>query len=269
MRRLTTFDCEGDTLAASIDEAAGTVGLLIVTGGTQTRSGAHRGLVQLAAAVAAAGVPVFRFERRGVGDSGGADPGFAGSGADIAAAAAAFRAECPHVRRLLGFGLCDGATALALHHAAAGIAGLVLANPWIVEPAADLPPPAAIRRRYLDRLTSISGWRRLLTGGIDYRKALRGLAAIRRAPATAPLAAGVAAALRAGDVPAEIVVATRDATAIAFIDAWRGADFAAVRGRARLTEIDSAAHSFAPPDDAARIAAICIEAARALDGEPR
>ncbi|MET0270243.1 MAG: hydrolase 1, exosortase A system-associated [Sphingomonas sp.] len=264
VRRLTTFPCDGETLAASIDAAAGGTGLLIVTGGAQTRIGAHRGLARLAMTVAAAGFPVFRFERRGVGDSSGDDPGFAGSGPDIAAAAAAFRETCPHVRRILGFGLCDGATALALHHAAAGIDGLILANPWLIEPVADLPPPAAIRRRYLDRLTSLSGWRRALTGGFEDRMALRGLAAIGRPAGSAPLAEVVARALAAGGGRIEILLARGDATAIAFADAWGGARFAALRrgGRATLAGIDSRSHSFASGGDPAWLAAACLSALR-------
>ena len=57
MRRLTTFDCAGATLGATLDDAAGATGLLLVTGGTQTRIGAHRGMARLAAAVGGGGLP--------------------------------------------------------------------------------------------------------------------------------------------------------------------------------------------------------------------
>ena len=53
MRHQLTFDCEGATLAASLDEAPGTTGLLIVSGGNEIRSGAHRGMALLAQRVAA------------------------------------------------------------------------------------------------------------------------------------------------------------------------------------------------------------------------
>lgn len=265
MRALSHFPCEGVLLAATLDrpatQAAGTTALLIVTGGTEIRIGAHGGLARLASATAAAGFPTFRFDRRGVGDSEGADPGFAGSGPDMAAAVHHLRALCPDVRWVIGFGLCDGATALALHHRAAGLDGLVLANPWVVEPDEGLPPPAAIRRRYLDRLFSLSGWRKVLTGGIDYRAALRGVRSLaRRADAT--LGGSVAAALAEGQRPTTVVLASGDATAIAFADAWRGHGFAAVRAKPgnRLIEIDSRSHSFASGDDPDRLAAICLSA---------
>ena len=42
MRRLLSFECEGAELAASSIPAAGATGLLLVTGGSQTRAGSHR-----------------------------------------------------------------------------------------------------------------------------------------------------------------------------------------------------------------------------------
>src|SRR5688500_5724047 len=160
MRTLLSFGCEGAALAASLDRAAGTTGLLFVTGGTQTRIGSHRMYERLALVLAAAGWPCFRFDRRGVGDSEGADPDFRGSGPDLAAAAAAFRHEQPQIARLLGFGLCDGASALALHGRSAGLDGYLLVNPWFVEAQAGEPAAAAIRARYKDQLTSVGGWKR-------------------------------------------------------------------------------------------------------------
>ena len=42
MRRVISFACEGETLFGSVDEAPGTTGLLIVSGGNEIRCGAHR-----------------------------------------------------------------------------------------------------------------------------------------------------------------------------------------------------------------------------------
>src|SRR3954449_9197702 len=134
MRRLLSLDCQGAALGATLDEAAGVTGVLMVTGGTQTRIGSHRMYERLAKRLAEAGFPCLRYDRRGVGDSEGEDPDWRDSGPDIAAAASAFRCECPQVDRVIGFGLCDGASALAFHGAAARLHGLVLLNPWLVEP---------------------------------------------------------------------------------------------------------------------------------------
>ncbi|MFM6853530.1 MAG: hypothetical protein ACKOUM_05555, partial [Sphingopyxis sp.] len=148
MRRWLTFTVDGAQCAATLDDAAGTHGLLIVSGGNETRAGAHRGMAMLAATLAAAGHPVFRFDRRGVGDSAGENQGFEGSAADIAGAIAAFRAACPHVTRITAFGNCDGAAALALHHGAPAEGAPTKSAPaqgapTKGAPAADAPRPDA------------------------------------------------------------------------------------------------------------------------------
>lgn len=243
MRRLVTFPCLGETLAGTLDEAKGATGLLIVSGGNELRIGAHRGMALLAAAIAAAGFPVLRFDRRGIGDSTGRNDGFRSSAPDIAAAAAALR-EHTGVTHMVAFGNCDAATALALFHAQAGIDHLVLANPWIVEPSGDLPPPAAIRATYAARLSSPAQWKRLLTGGVDFRRLAQGLAVLaKRRPAQTELARAFTTGLSSG-IPTDILLATRDHTAVAFLDAWHRRDLPRVHHR------DSDSHSFARPGDA-------------------
>lgn len=249
MRRPLSFSCEGIALAGTLDSADRATGLLIVSGGTQTRIGAHRMQALLAARVAQAGFAVFRFDRRGVGDSGGGDPGYAGSAPDIAAAVAAFRAECPHVERIAGFGLCDGATALALHGRPAGISALLLANPWVVETVPGLPPPAAIRHRYRQRLASREGWRRLLGGKVDLAKLARGLRAAG-APGNTGLSRKVAHALAEHEAPIHLLIAREDATAIAFEAEYAGAHFAGLRPRLVRHVRDTSAHGFASRADA-------------------
>jgi exosortase A-associated hydrolase 1 len=214
MRRLLTFACAGDTLGASLDAAAGATGLLISVGGTQTRIGSHRMFERLARAASEQGYPAFRFDRRGVGDSTGEDPGWRGSGPDLAAAAATFRREAPEVRRIVGLGLCDGASALCLHAAVAGLDGVILVNPWLVETAENDPAPAALRRHYRNRLTSSAGWKKLLSGSVSLSKTLQSL---RKAGGRASddLSVVLAEALRASRLPAAWILAEGDATAIA------------------------------------------------------
>lgn len=243
MRRLVTFSCSGETLAGTLDPAPGATGLLIVSGGNELRIGAHRGQALLAATIAAAGYPVLRFDRRGIGDSTGRNDGFRSSAPDIAAAAAALR-EHTGITRMVAFGNCDAATALALFHGQAGIDRLVLANPWIVEPSGDLPPPAAIRATYAARLSSPAEWRRLLTGGVNFRRLAQGLAALaKRRPPQTELVRAFTTALSSG-TPTEILLATRDHTAVAFLDAWHLRDLTPLHHR------DSDSHSFARPGDA-------------------
>jgi exosortase A-associated hydrolase 1 len=267
MRRLLTIECADELLGASLDEAAAPgaasdVAVLIVTGGSQTRIGSHRLFERLAWALAEAGHPCLRFDRRGVGDSSGDDPGFRDCGPDLTAAVTALREQAPDAVRLIGIGLCDGATALAFHGAAAGLHGLILVNPWLVEAETGAPPPAAIRRHYRQRLTSFEGWRKILTGGISYRKAFKGVAKIASDQGPSNLAAAVAQSLRNDRRPTALVLAKGDATAIA-----AAAEVEAPQFQELITvtlEIDTDSHTFAKPRDGEALLAVALDAIRTL-----
>lgn len=262
MRRLLSFACAGAELVGSLDAADGSTGLLLVTGGSQTRVGSHRMYERLAKLLAEQGYPCFRYDRRGVGDSNGEDPGFLGSGPDIAAAAAAFRRESPALKRVFGFGLCDGATALASFGKAAGLDGLILVNPWLVEADADAPPPAAIRAHYRQRLLSIGGWKKILSGAVDWRKLLKGVRSIIAREEGSPLARQTAAALRVAGLRAWLILAEADATAIAAEQELRAAAFKGLIEGREL--IKSNSHTFARRGDETALAAAAVRAMKAL-----
>ena len=57
-RRHFTFACEGADLTGSLDQAAATTGLLIVTGGNELRCGPYGSHAELADKIATAGFPV-------------------------------------------------------------------------------------------------------------------------------------------------------------------------------------------------------------------
>ena len=243
VRRLITFAIGGVALAGSLDESAGATGLLIVSGGNEVRHGAHRGMAMLAQAIAEQGAPVFRYDRRGVGDSEGENRGFAHAGDDLRAAAAAFCRAAPHVNRLYAFGNCDAATLLALEGRSANIARVLLANPWTLEPTDDLPPAAAIRAGYARQLRDPAEWRRLIGGGIDVGKAIRGLMKIARAPSRpSTLATQVTQAIADWGSDATVLLARDDNTARAFAAAARGHAFSTLT-------IDTPSHSFARAAD--------------------
>lgn len=253
MRTLLSFDCEGRVLAASLDSAPGETGLLLVTGGTQTRIGSHRMYERMALSLARSGWPCFRYDRRGVGDSEGEDPDFKESGPDLAAAASAFRREQPHLKSVIGFGLCDGASTLALHGQAAGLDGYVLANPWFVEAEAGEPAAAAIKSRYKDQLLSLDGWKRLLSGSISYRKVLKGLGKIVSSRPSS-LAGEIAVALGKARVPAQLILASGDGTAIAAQAEWSSAAFRSLReANPAPVRIESDSHTFSRPGDEAAL----------------
>lgn len=244
MRRVIEIPCAGETLVGTLDEAGGTTGLLIVSGGNEIRCGAHRGMALLAQALAEGGIPVLRYDRRGIGDSTGVNTGFEGSAEDVIAAAAALRAS--GVTQVVGLGNCDAASALALFHARAGIDAVVLSNPWIGGTDDALPQAAAIRARYVERLRDPREWLRLLRGGVDLRKLAGGLAKVARPAEDSGLLSRMAASLRASGVPVTILLAAKDNTAVAFADAWAKLPH---RPRAPLEMRASSSHSYAADGD--------------------
>lgn len=244
-RRSLIFACGTDRLAGTLDIAEGRTGLLIVTGGNEVRSGAFGGQAQLAARIAAAGHPVFRFDRRGIGDSEGENTGFRGSANDIAAALAAFREHAPQLSRVIAFGNCDAASALMLS-GGAGTDGLVLSNPWTIDLAASdsdaaPPPPAALRARYLEKLTNPREIMRLLRGGVDLSKLRKGLRhALRGAPTRSNLAQDMESGLAGFAGPVVILLSSEDRTAQLFEATWPPSD-------PRLRRCRGADHAYSAP----------------------
>lgn len=248
MSRLShTFGCGGLMLAGTLDTAPGSTGLLIVSGGNEIRAGAFGGQADMAARIAAAGFPVFRFDRRGIGDSEGENRGFRKSTKDITAAVEAFRAMVPQLSRVIAFGNCDAASALMLA-GGAGCDGLVLSNPWTIEPdlsgatANDTLPPAAIRARYLEKLKNPREVIRLASGGVDLGKLARGVAqALRPPPPPSSLAQEMAQGLAGYTGPVRILLATADRTAQVFESAWDASD-------PRICRCEGAGHAYVEPD---------------------
>lgn len=239
-RRHFAFPCGSDTLIGTLDDAPGEAGLLLVTGGNEIRAGAFGGQAALARRIASAGYPVFRFDRRGTGDSTGENRGFRESGPDIAAALAAFRAQAPQLRRVVGLGNCDAASALMLA-GGAGCDALVLSNPWTIEQDDGALPPAAIRERYAARLRDPRALLRLATGQVSLGKLAGGVARVLRpAPPPTTLAREFQAGLQSFSGPVRLLLAERDRTAQAFLAAWDKED-------PRLARCAGASHAFVEP----------------------
>jgi exosortase A-associated hydrolase 1 len=176
------FECAGDRLVGIFHPGApgATRGVVVVVGGPQYRAGSHRQFVALARALAAGGVPVLRFDYRGMGDSEGEHPGFEHIGPDIAAAIATLCAHAPGVREIVLWGLCDAASAALLCASSdARIRGLVLANPWVRTEATE--GQTYLRHYYAERALSADFWRKLLSGGVRPLEALRSVSAHLRA----------------------------------------------------------------------------------------
>ena len=151
-----------------------TRGVLIVVGGPQYRIGSHRQFLLLARYLADAGVPVFRFDYRGMGDSDGAMRDFEAVDEDIRAAIDTFQANTPGLQEVVIWGLCDAASA-ALTYAFRDerVAGLVLLNPWVR--TEEGLARAYLKTYYLQRLVSRDFWGGLMRGRVNPAVSLRSL----------------------------------------------------------------------------------------------
>ena len=261
MNRLhLTFACGKSRLGATLDTAPAKTGLLLVSGGNEIRAGAFSGQAGLAADISAAGFPVFRFDRRGIGDSEGTNRGFEKSAKDIGAALEAFRAIVPTMEKVVGLGNCDAASALMLA-GGAGCDGLVLSNPWTIEEGdgqdTAAPPPDAIRARYIAKLKNPREVMRLVSGGVNLRKLAGGL---RKSMGKAPAPTGLAERMRAGiegyDGQVRFLLAGTDRTAQMFAATWPQDD-------QRIYTCEGATHAFAGADASEWYRAQVLRALRA------
>jgi exosortase A-associated hydrolase 1 len=183
IERFATFDCDGDTCIGVLTEPASATlsaaaGVVVIVGGPQYRVGSHRQFVALSRALAAAGIPAFRFDYRGMGDSAGDCRSFEGVDADIDAAVSALQRETGLTRVVL-WGLCDGASA-ALMHASADprVVGIVVLNPWAR--SAQIAAATRVQHYYVRRLLSREFWHKALRGGVGIKRSIGELAAAMR-----------------------------------------------------------------------------------------
>ena len=169
------FDCAGDQLLGILHRARDGdrgVGVLLVVGGPQYRVGSHRQFVLLARQLAEAGIPVFRFDCRGMGDSEGAPRDFEGIAQDIGSALDAFCEQMPAISRFVLWGLCDAATANAFYARTDDrVVGQIALNPWVRTDEGEAQ--AFIKHYYLQRLLSGAFWRKVLSLQFDAAGAMR------------------------------------------------------------------------------------------------
>lgn len=237
--RAFTFNCEGAELLgiAHLPPLPARRGVIIVVGGPQYRVGSHRQFLLLARDLADRGIPVLRFDQRGVGDSEGPYLGFEALEADIAAAIDAFLAQCPGLEEVVLWGLCDAASAILFYaHRDPRVAGIVLLNPWVR--TAEGEARAYLRHYYLRRLTQRDFWSGLLAGrfrprdsaasllrflahglGLGGRTALGGQGTPGDALNQQPLPERMATGLARYRGPMLLIISGRDLTAREFEDA--------------------------------------------------
>ncbi len=167
--RALTYTCVGEPVVGVICEpqCPAQTGVVILVGGPQYRAGSHRQFVLLARRLADAGFAVLRFDFRGMGDSHGHQRTFENLDDDIAAAITTLGAEVPEVKRVVLWGLRDGASASLLYsdsRADPRVAGLALVNPWVRSEAS--LARTHVKHYYRQRLLQRAFWAKLLAGDV-------------------------------------------------------------------------------------------------------
>lgn len=281
--RVLNIDCVGQPMLGVLTTTSevASVGVVVVVGGPQYRVGSHRQFVQLARRLAADGFPTLRFDRRGMGDSPGAAMSFEVIDDDLRSAIDALMDECVHLRGVVLWGLCDGASAALLYVGArvpdARVAGLCLVNPW-VRSAATLAR-TQVRHYYLRRMRQHDFWRKLARGAVGapaLRDFVHSLALMLRPGRSDPLHSAepepeperaaafqvaMAAACERFHGPVQIVLSEHDYTAREFADsatadpAWRRA---LARPNVLREDISGADHTFSGQHARISLESICL-----------
>ncbi|MDH5378126.1 MAG: hydrolase 1, exosortase A system-associated [Gammaproteobacteria bacterium] len=139
------------------------VGVVIVVGGPQYRVGSHRQFILLARSLAAYGIPVFRFDYHGMGDSDGAKSDFNEVQHDIRSAIDEFQQHTPAIKRVALWGLCDAASASLFYgYSDERVCGMVLLNPWVRTEEGEAK--AYLKHYYLQRMFSKEFLLKVLSG---------------------------------------------------------------------------------------------------------
>lgn len=243
-QRALLFNCHGSALVGIVEvpERPLPRGVLVVTGGPQYRAGSHRQFALLARTLAQRGLPVMRFDRRGMGDSEGEPRSFEAIDDDIRAAMKEFFMQVPELKEVVIWGLGEAAAAAAFYVAGdERVSGLVLLNPWV-----RMPPGATIamlRHHYLARLAESAFWKKVASGKFDFAASAAGLRQ------NVLLAAGERAALPPQQLVRSLARYDGEVLVILSGDELGAAEFARLmarhRLRARRIGIDGANHSFA------------------------
>jgi exosortase A-associated hydrolase 1 len=167
---MVVFDCAGHQLIGVLhlpDKPAST-GIVLIG-----RWGSDRLSVHLGRAAALRGIAVFRFDLRGRSDCEGPLVEVEDTGEDLRSAIRAFLEEAPGIRKIVIFGLSEGAAAALLYACHDPmVAGLILVNPWIRMEQAVAKEHL---RQNLSRVGDRNFWERIRKSEDGYRGAARSL----------------------------------------------------------------------------------------------
>ena len=169
------LDHRGEQMLGILHRAAGTpqrIGVVIVVGGPQYRIGSHRQFTLLARELAAAGIPVLRFDYLGMGDSDGTWRDFEAIDTDIRVAVNSLMQQAPALTGVVLWGLCDAASANAFYATTdSRVIGQIALNPWVRTSEGEAQ--ALIKHYYLQRLLDPALWRKVARFELDLIGSLR------------------------------------------------------------------------------------------------
>ena len=165
-QRALHFFCNGSSLVGVVDipERPLPRGVLILADSSQYRVGSHRQFTLLSRVLATRGIPMMRFDRRGMGDSDGEPRAFDTIDDDVRAALKEFFIQVPEMKEIVLLGLGDAALAASLYAPTdERVCALVLLNPL----PSDGDAASALRHHYLARLGEVAFWKRIASGKIN------------------------------------------------------------------------------------------------------
>lgn len=172
--RPLVFQANDADLLAVLHQSAAVAsrGVVVIVGGPQYRVGSHRQFVLLARHLADCGIPVFRFDHGGIGDSGGDKRDFEHIGEDIRAAIDCFFDQNRGLTDVVLWGLCDAASAAMMYAPSdERVSGLVMLNPWVRTESGQAQ--SILRHYYVKRLFSRDFWRKAISGSYKIKESMR------------------------------------------------------------------------------------------------
>lgn len=175
------FASKGDELLGITHHGAVNArkGVVVIVGGPQYRVGSHRQFLLLARGLATRGIPVFRFDCRGMGDSSGVFPGFEFLNDDIHSAIDCFFGQTQGLEEVVIWGLCDGASAASFYaDQDPRVSGMILVNPWIRTDKGEAR--AYLKHYYLTRLVNREFWQKVFSGKFQVKSSFQSLLEICR-----------------------------------------------------------------------------------------
>lgn len=284
------FECAGDSLVGvvAVPERPNSTGVVIIVGGPQYRVGSHRQFVLLARRLASMGHACIRFDNRSMGDATGDARDFENIGDDLAAVMNEFVAAVPEVGEVVLFGLCGGASAACVYAGSdERVGGVFLLNPWVRTDVSQAK--AYLKHYYLDRLRDPSFWKKLFSGNLGIRRALRGFGSTARRALVRMPAAEVQAGdgVEQGSLMEQMLLGVERSTCRGIV-VLSGRDYVAREcdevliphprfqqlmstGRISVKRVDDADHTFTSPDMHDLLEQLTADFVRSVqsDAEPR